>query len=63
MQFYEREKELTDSAGAYLAGALIAGEVAVAVASPTRIRAFEQAIDEAGIDVALARRTGALLTL
>lgn len=63
VQFYERDDELLSSAGSYLVGAIRAGEVAVAIATPARLQAFDEALVAAGIDVSAARETGAFLTL
>jgi anti-sigma regulatory factor (Ser/Thr protein kinase) len=63
VQFYERDAELVASVGRYLAGAIDAGGVALAIATETHRRAFECQLMAAGVDVADARHRGQLVLL
>ncbi|MGI8445781.1 MAG: MEDS domain-containing protein [Streptosporangiaceae bacterium] len=63
VQFYDRDEELAESAGDYLADAIAEGGAAVIVASPARCAGFEGRLAACGVDVAAARREGTLVTL
>jgi anti-sigma regulatory factor (Ser/Thr protein kinase) len=63
VQFYERDDELVNSAGAYLIDALKAGEVVVTVTTTAHRAAFEAAMGEAGIDVGAALAAGDYIAL
>jgi len=63
VQFYRRDEELASSVGRYLAGAVLAGSVAVLVATPPHAEAITAAMERAGADVPAARRDGRLLAM
>jgi anti-sigma regulatory factor (Ser/Thr protein kinase) len=63
VQFYERDLELIEVVGGYLAAALHAGEVALIIATPAHGRALEAELTAAGIDLEEARHGKALVTL
>lgn len=63
VQFYERDEQVVDSVGAYLAHALRSGEAALVVATGAHRDAFEAWLTADGIDAADARRRGDLVTL
>ena len=56
VQFYRRDEELASSVGQYLAGAVLAGGLAVLVATPPHAEAITAAMEQAGADLAAARR-------
>ena len=63
VQFYDRDEELAESAGDYLADAIAEGSAAVIVAAPGRWASFEARLATRGADVAEARRNGTLVRL
>ncbi len=63
VQFYDRDEELTENAGDYLAGAIAEGGAAVVVAAPGRWAGFEARLAAGGVDVGAARRDGSLVCL
>ena len=63
VQFYDRDEELAESAGDYLADAIAEGGAAVIVATPARCAVFEARLAACGVDVAAARREGTLVSL
>jgi hypothetical protein len=63
VQFYDRDEELAETAGDYLAGAIAEGGAAVVVATPGRCAGFEARLAAGGIDVRAARRGGTLVCL
>ena len=63
VQFYRRDEELASSVGRYLAGAVLAGGVALLVATPPHAEAITAAMERAGADVPAARRDGRLLAM
>jgi anti-sigma regulatory factor (Ser/Thr protein kinase) len=63
VQFYERDADLMGSVGQYLAVAIDAGGVAVAVATETHRLALEQQLVAAGVDLAEARLRGQIVLL
>ncbi len=62
VQFYERDDELACSVGSYLLDALLAGGVAIVVATPSHSRAFVEELS-VGVDVGAAQATGKLVLL
>ena len=58
VQFYDRDEELAESAGDYLADAIAEGGAAVIVATPARWANFEPRLATRGVDIAAARRKG-----
>ena len=63
VQFYDRDEELAETAGDYLAGAIAEGGAAVVVATPGRCAGFEAQLAAGGVDVGAARRDGTLVCL
>ena len=63
VQFYDRDEELAETAGDYLAGAIAEGGAAVVVATPDHCAGFEVRLASAGVDVGAARRGGSLICL
>jgi hypothetical protein len=63
VQFYDRDEELAESAGDYLADAIAEGGAAVIVAAPGRWASFEARLATRGADVAAAQRNGTLVRL
>jgi anti-sigma regulatory factor (Ser/Thr protein kinase) len=63
VQFYDRDEELAETAGDYLAGAIAEGGAAVVVATPARCAGFEAQLAAGGVDVGAARRDGSLVCL
>ena len=63
VQFYDRDDELAETAGDYLAGAIAEGGAAVVVATPGRCAGFEAHLAAGGVDVGAARRDGTLVCL
>jgi hypothetical protein len=63
VQFYDRDEELAETAGGYLAGAIAEGGAAVVVATPGRCAGFEAQLAAGGVDVGAARRGGTLVCL
>ncbi len=63
VQFYDRDAELAQTAGNYLAGAIAEGGAAVVVATPGRCAEFVAQLAAGGVDVGAARRDGTLLSL
>ena len=63
VQFYDRDEELAENAGSYLAGAIADGGAAIIVATPVRCAAFEARLAAGGVDVGAARRDGTLVCL
>ena len=63
VQFYDRDEELAENAGDYLAGAIAEGGAAVIVATPGRCAGFEARLAAGGVDVGAARRDGSLVCL
>ena len=63
VQFYDRDEELAENAGDYLAGAIAEGGAAVVVATPARCAGFEAQLAAGGVDVGAARRDGTLVCL
>ena len=63
VQFYDRDEELAENAGSYLAGAIADGGAAIIVATPVRCAAFEARLAAGGVDVGVARRDGTLVCL
>ncbi|HZR48116.1 MAG TPA: MEDS domain-containing protein [Streptosporangiaceae bacterium] len=63
VQFYRRDEELADQAGAYLAGALHDDGVAISIATREHRQAFEARLAAAGVDVPAARARGDYLAV
>jgi MEDS: MEthanogen/methylotroph, DcmR Sensory domain len=63
VQFYDRDEDLAESTGDYLADAIAEGGAAVIVATPGRCAGFEARLAVRGLDVAAARRDGTLVFL
>jgi hypothetical protein len=63
VQFYDRDEELTENAGDYLAGAIAEGGAAVIVATPGHCAGFEARLTAGGVDIGAARRDGSLVCL
>ncbi len=63
VQFYERDADLVERAGAYLSDAARQGAVAIVIATEAHHRAFEERLSDAGIDVATAHDEGTLVSL
>ncbi|MCW2908387.1 MAG: sensor protein [Actinomycetia bacterium] len=63
VQFYDRDEELAESAGDYLADAIGEGGAAIIVAAPARCASFEARLAACGVDVDAARRDGTLVFL
>jgi hypothetical protein len=63
VQFYDRDEELAENAGDYLAGAIAEGGAAVIVATPARCAGFEARLTAGGLDVRASRRDGSLVCL
>jgi MEDS: MEthanogen/methylotroph, DcmR Sensory domain len=63
VQFYDRDEELAENAGDYLAGAIAEGGAAVVVATPGHCAGFEARLAAGGVDVGAARRDGSLVCL
>ena len=63
VQFYDRDEELTENAGDYLAGAIADGGAAVIVATPGHCAGFEARLAAGGVNVGAARRDGSLVCL
>jgi anti-sigma regulatory factor (Ser/Thr protein kinase) len=63
VQFYERDADLVAAVAQYLAVAIDAGGVAVAVATETHRRALEHQLVKAGVDLAEARHRGQFVLL
>jgi hypothetical protein len=63
VHFYEDDRALSRTVGAYLADGLDAGAAAVVIAAGAHIEAIEEALALRGIDVEEARDTGALVIL
>ena len=63
VQFYDRDEELTENAGDYLAGAIAEGGAAVIVATPGHCTGFEARLAADGVNVGAARRDGSLVCL
>ena len=63
VQFYDRDEELAENAGDYLAGAIAEGGAAVVVATPGHCAGFEARLAASGVDVGAARRDGSLVCL
>jgi hypothetical protein len=61
--FYHHDGELADQAGSYLLEAIRVGGVAIAIATPEHLRAFEAWLAGVGIDVAAARADGSWVAL
>jgi hypothetical protein len=63
VHFYDRDEELAETAGDYLAGAIAEGGAAVVVATPGRCAGFEARLAAGGVDLGAARRDGTLVCL
>lgn len=63
VQFYERDHDLIAGVGAYLLDAARAGDIAIVVATPAHLAAFEAALTDGGVDVAAARSGGSLVSV
>jgi anti-sigma regulatory factor (Ser/Thr protein kinase) len=63
VQFYGRDSEMLDVVGSYLADAIAAGDVAIAVATASHRVALEEQLAAAGIDPTAAQAKGDLLLL
>jgi hypothetical protein len=63
VQFYDRDEELAETAGDYLAGAIAEGGAAVVVATPGRCAGLEAQLAAGGVDVGAARHDGTLVCL
>lgn len=63
VQFYDRDEELTENAGDYLAGAIAEGGAAVIVATPSHCAGFEARLAAGGVNVGAARHDGSLVCL
>lgn len=63
VQFYERDEQLVEAVGAYLADAVRNGQAALVVTTDAHRDAFEAWLAADGIDIAEARRVGSLVTL
>jgi hypothetical protein len=63
VQFYDQEGDLPRAVGDYLSAAVIAGQVAVVIATEAHRRAFEAEMAGAGVDTAQARRDGSVIWL
>jgi hypothetical protein len=58
VQFYRRDEELADEAGAYLANAVRGDGIAVVIATPAHQLALEDRLAAAGLDVEAVRACG-----
>jgi hypothetical protein len=63
VQFYDRDEDLAENAGDYLAEAIAEGGAAVVVATPGHCAGFEARLAAGGVDVGAARRDGSLVCL
>ena len=63
VQFYDRDEELAENAGDYLAAAIAEGGAAVIVATPSHCAGFEARLVAGGVNVGAARRDGSLVCL
>jgi anti-sigma regulatory factor (Ser/Thr protein kinase) len=63
VQFYDDDAELVANVCSYMVGAIRGGDVALIVATDAHRRAFLTALHGAGIDVAGAQASGALIAL
>ncbi len=61
VEFYDDEAVLADNVATYLAEAILAGGVAIVIATETHRDAFTARLADAGIDPASAREQGSLL--
>ena len=61
--FYENDEELRRSAGAYLSDALLAGSVAVMIASPSHRAILEQELTVTGLDLGELHDSGSWVAL
>ena len=61
--FYERDSELAETVGSYVADAIYAGGSGVMIATETHRQAFEAELERAGIDLAQAFADNALWSL
>jgi len=63
VMFCRTDAELADAAHEYLLGSLRRGGAAIAVATLPHLRQIDQRLAEAGIDLTVARASGAYLTM
>jgi anti-sigma regulatory factor (Ser/Thr protein kinase) len=63
VQFYDNDRELTDSVAGFVLDALSGAEIAIVVASAEHRRALAEELADAGIDVAVATADGSLICL
>jgi anti-sigma regulatory factor (Ser/Thr protein kinase) len=63
VQFYDDDRELTEAAASHLAAAVLAGGVAVAIATPSHRQALEAELRAAGVDVPAAVADGTVVLL
>ena len=63
VQLYDREEELAETAGAYLADALGAGATIIVVAGEAHMAGLAGRVAASGIDVEAAREQGRLVEL
>ncbi len=63
VQFYEHEGDLARAVGDYLSGAVLAGEIAIVIATDAHRRVFEAEMARLGVDTAQAGRDGTVLWL
>ena len=63
VQFYDRDDDLAELVVGYLAGALLSGDVVIAIATPDHRAVFLDGLAGAGIDVERAEADGQIITL
>jgi anti-sigma regulatory factor (Ser/Thr protein kinase) len=61
VQFYDQEGDLSRAVGDYLSAAVASREIAIVIATEPHRRAFEAEMARAGVDIAQARRDGAVI--
>jgi anti-sigma regulatory factor (Ser/Thr protein kinase) len=63
VQLYDQDEDLAVAVGHYLSAAVIAGQVAIAIATEPHRQAFEAEMARAGIDTGKAQRDGLIIWL
>jgi len=63
VQFYERDSDLAQAVGGYLAEALRAGDAAVVIATPDHRSSFRRELRAAGVDLGQVDREGTIVWL
>jgi anti-sigma regulatory factor (Ser/Thr protein kinase) len=61
VQFYDHERDLARAVGDYLSSGVMAGEVAIVIATEAHRQAFEAEMAKTGVDTARAERDGSVL--